>query len=367
MTKALPMLTALAAAALFGISAPLSKLLLAPSALGEVAPVPMAALLYLGSGLTALALLGLQRRGDVVSEARLQRGDVPWLVGALLAGGVAGPIVLMFSLRVTPGATASLLLNFEGVATTVIAALAFREAVGRRVWASMGLVTVASIVLTWASGERLGVSLGALGILGACVLWGLDNNLTRNIAAKNPLTIVAGKGLGAGVFSLVLAGLVSQPLPRLGAALGALLLGGLSYGVGITLYILALRDLGAARTSAIYSSAPFIGALVALPLFGEALEARFVVALVLMLAGTGLLVTERHAHEHHHGFLAHEHRHRHDDGHHDHDHAAQKRGAGEIPPSGWHAHPHDHLPQRHEHPHTPDLHHRHEHADEDGG
>ena len=359
MTQLLPMLTALAAAALFGISAPLSKILLSPSALGEVAPVPMASLLYLGSGLTALVLLSLQRRDATASEARLQRGDVPWLVGALLAGGVAAPIVLMFSLRVTPGATASLLLNFEGVATTVIAALAFREAVGRRVWGAMGLVTIAGIVLSWETGGGLGVSLGALGILGACVLWGVDNNLTRNISAKNPLTIVAGKGLGAGAFSLLLALLVGQPLPGLGAALGALLLGGVSYGVGITLYILALRDLGAARTSAIYSSAPFIGALVAFPLLGEAVEARFVVALVLMLAGTALLVTERHSHDHHHGFLTHEHRHRHDDAHHDHDH-----GDDGIPPSGRHAHPHDHLPQRHEHPHTPDLHHRHAHADE---
>lgn len=359
-SQLLPVLKALAAAVLFGINAPLSKVLLAPGRLGEVAPIPMAALLYLGSGLGALALLGLQRRtATAESEARLQRTDVPWLAGALLAGGVAAPIVLMFSLRVTPGTTASLLLNFEGVATTLIAALAFREAVGRRVWSAIGLITAASIVLSWEPGGRLGVSLGALGVLAACVLWGADNNFTRNISAKNPLTIVAVKGLGAGLFSLVLALLVGQPLPGLGAALGAMLLGSVSYGLSITLFILALRDLGAARTSALFSSAPFIGAGIAFVVLGERVQTQFLVALPLMLAGTVLLVTERHAHEHRHGFLAHEHRHRHDDAHHDHDHAP-----GEIPPGGWHSHPHKHPPRIHEHPHAPDLHHRHEHEDD---
>jgi drug/metabolite transporter (DMT)-like permease len=356
----LPVLKALAAAVLFGINAPLSKVLLAPGRLGEVAPIPMAALLYLGSGLGALALLGVRGRDTATeSEARLQRADAPWLVGALLAGGVAAPIVLMFSLRVTPGATASLLLNFEGVATTLIAALAFREAVGRRVWGAIGLVTAASIVLSWEPGGRLGVSLGALGVLAACVLWGVDNNFTRNISAKNPLTIVAVKGLGAGLFSLVLALLVGQPLPGIGAALSAMVLGSVSYGLSITLFILALRDLGAARTSALFSSAPFIGAAIAFVVLRERVQMQFLVALPLMMAGTVLLITERHAHEHRHGFLVHEHRHRHDDAHHHHQHAADR-----IPPSGWHSHPHEHPPEIHEHPHTPDLHHRHEHEDE---
>jgi drug/metabolite transporter (DMT)-like permease len=356
----LPVLKALAAAVLFGINAPLSKVLLAPGSLGEVAPIPMAALLYLGSGLGALALLGLQRRDTTTEpEARLQRTDVPWLAGALLAGGVAAPIVLMFSLRLTPGATASLLLNFEGVATTLIAALAFREAVGRRVWSAIGLITLASVVLSWEPGGRFGVALGALGVLAACVLWGIDNNFTRNISAKNPLTIVAIKGLGAGLFSLVLALLVGQPLPGIWAALSAMSLGSVSYGLSITLFILALRDLGAARTSALFSSAPFIGSLLSFAILGEAAGTQFLIALPLMLVGTALLVTEQHAHEHRHDFLTHEHRHRHDDAHHDHDHTP-----GEIPPNGWHSHPHEHSTQVHEHPHAPDLHHRHEHEEE---
>ncbi len=352
-----PVLKALAAALLFGINAPLSKVLLAPGGLGEVAPIPMAAFLYLGSGLGALALLRVRRQeATTESEATLRRGDLPWLAGALLAGGVAAPIVLMFGLRVTPGATASLLLNFEGVATTLIAALAFREAVGRRVWGAIGLITVASIVLSWEPGGRLGVSLGALGILAACVLWGVDNNLTRNISARNPLTIVAAKGLGAGLFSLLLALLVGQPLPRPGAALVAMTLGSVSYGLSIMFFILALRDLGAARTSAFFSSAPFVGALLSFAILGESVRTQFLAALPLMLVGTVLLVTEQHAHRHRHGFQAHEHRHHHDDAHHDHAHTP-----GEVPPNGWHSHPHEHAPQVHEHPHAPDLHHRHQH------
>ena len=356
----LPALKALAAAVLFGINAPLSKVLLAPGRLGEVAPITMAALLYLGSGIGALALLGLQRRDETAaSEARLQRHDLPWLAGALLAGGVAAPIVLMFSLRVTPGATASLLLNFEGVATTMIAALAFREAVGRRVWSAIGLITAATLVLSWEPQARLGISLGALGVLAACVLWGADNNFTRNISARNPLTIVAVKGLGAGLFSLMLALLVGQPLPSVGAALGAMLLGSVSYGLSITLFILALRDLGAARTSALYSSSPFIGALLSFVILRETVGMQFLIAMPLMLLGTALLVTEQHAHRHRHSFVTHEHRHHHDDAHHTHKHAP-----GEIPLGGSHSHPHKHLPLVHEHAHAPDLHHRHEHEAE---
>jgi drug/metabolite transporter (DMT)-like permease len=345
-------LQALLAALLFGLNAPLAKLLL-----GGVAPVPMAAFLYLGSGVGALALLLLLRVGGRAQvEARLQRADLPWLAGALLAGGVAAPIVLMFSLRVTPAATASLLLNFEGVATTLIAVLAFHEAGGRRVWGAVGLITLASILLSWESGGEWGLSAGALGVLAACTLWGVDNNFTRNISAKNPLTIVMVKGLGAGLFSTLLALLLGSPFPRPLTALGAMALGAVSYGLSITFFILALRDLGAARTSALFSTAPFIGTLLSLLIFREPVTLRLLGALPLMVAGTLLLVGERHAHRHHHAPLTHEHRHRHDDEHHTHPHPSV-----EVPPDGWHTHPHTHVAQTHDHPHAPDLHHRHEH------
>jgi drug/metabolite transporter (DMT)-like permease len=343
-----PILQALLAAALFGVSAPLSKALLS-----EVAPIPMAALLYLGSGVGSWLMMLFQARD---AEARLVRTDIPWLMGALLAGGVAAPIVLMFSLQVTPAATAALLLNFEGIATALIAALVFRESVGRQTWQSVILIFASSVLLSLELQDEWGFSVGALGILGACILWGIDNTFTRNISGKNPLTIVMTKGLGAGTVSLVLALITRQPLPGVVPFLGALLLGALSYGVGITIYIHALRGLGAARTGALYSTAPFIGMGFSFAIFREAPDLRFVVAFVVMVVGTWLLVAEKHEHRHEHPAMAHEHRHRHDDGHHSHLHTI-----GTASGDGYHSHTHQHETQDHQHAHTPDIHHRHRH------
>jgi len=211
-TRLYPMAQAILAAALFGASAPFAKLLL-----GEVQPIPLAALLYLGSGAGLLVFRCLQRIGNAPQgrEAQVSKSDVPWLVGAVLASGVAAPIVLLFGLRHTPAATASLLLNFEVVATTLLAALAFKEAIGRRVWWAIILVTAASILLSWNTGGEWGISAGAIGVLGACVLWGLDNNMTRNIAAKDPFVIVIIKGLGAGLCSLALALILRRAARRI--------------------------------------------------------------------------------------------------------------------------------------------------------
>ncbi len=350
-TQTISILQALLAAALFGVSAPLAKVLL-----GEVAPIAMAALLYLGSGAGAGLLLLIQPRN---AEARLVRSDVPWLLGAVVAGGVIAPIALMFSLQVTPAATAALLLNFESIATTLIAGIVFHESIGRRAWQSVALISLSSILLSLTPDGGWGFSIGALGILGACILWGIDNTFTRNISAKNPLVIVMIKGLGAGSFSLLLGQIVRQPLPTLTLALGAMLLGALSYGVGITLYIHALRGLGAARTGALYSTAPFIGMLLSFVLFREAPTVQFLVAFVVMALGTWLLVNEKHEHRHEHPDITHEHRHRHDDQHHDHTHAP-----GTEISDGYHSHPHHHAVQNHQHPHAPDIHHRHGHETE---
>ncbi len=205
----------------------------------------------------------IAKTGD--REARIEKSDAPWLLGAVLAGGVAAPIVLLFSLKNTPGATASLLLNFEGVATTLIAALVFRETVSRRAWWAIALVTLASITLSLNPLQGWGISAGALGIIAACVLWGLDNNFTRNISAKDPLVIVMIKGLGAGSFSLLLGWLLGYRLPGWDLVLKAFLLGSLSYGLSIILFIRALRGLGAARTSALFGTAPIAGVLVSFP------------------------------------------------------------------------------------------------------
>jgi drug/metabolite transporter (DMT)-like permease len=224
---------ALIAALLFGASAPLAKLLL-----GEIEPIPLAAFLYLGSGIGLLSIKLYQRihQRGLDNEAQITKPDLPWLAGAIFAGGVAAPIILLFSLRTTPAATASLLLCFEGVATTLIAFFAFKESISRRAWWAIGLITLASIFLSINPNAEWGFSLGALGIIAACILWGIDNNFTRNISAKDPLVIVTIKGLGAGSFSLALALMLDNQIPALSIILGAMVLGCLSYGISIVLF-----------------------------------------------------------------------------------------------------------------------------------
>ncbi|MDI6879090.1 MAG: EamA family transporter [Desulfitobacteriaceae bacterium] len=347
-----PMLKALFAAALFGASAPLSKLLL-----GEITPTLMASFLYLGSGI-GLFLMRYFPGSDTrfSDEARLTKNDWPWLIGALLAGGIAAPIVLMFGLKNTPASTASLLLNFEGVATTVIAVAAFKEAVGKHLWMAVLLITTASILLSWDSAGRWGFSLGSIWVLSACVLWGIDNNFTRNVSAKDPLSIVTIKGLSAGTFSLILSVILGFSLPSLKFVLLAMILGFFSYGLSIVLFIRALRELGSARTSALFGTAPFVGAVLSLLLFRENQSTLFFLSLPIMIMGAGFLLKEEHEHLHEHESTAHEHRHCHNEAHHTHCHSDNQ-----IPKSGYHSHVHEHESIIHEHQHTPDIYHRHAH------
>jgi drug/metabolite transporter (DMT)-like permease len=353
-TQFTPSLQAILAAILFGLSTPFSKLLL-----GDIDSVVLAACLYLGSGIGAGLMLALfsQRKKGALDEARLNKKDLGWLLGAVFSGGIAAPILLLLALKHTPGSTASLLLNFESVATAFIAVVAFKEAVGKRVGVAIGLVTLASILLTWNGNGGWGFSAGALGVVGACVLWGVDNNFTRNISSKNPLTIVTIKGLGAGTFSLLLSLVLGKPLPALGPLLLALLLGFISYGMSIMLFIFAMRGLGAARTSTLFGSAPFIGMLVSIPLLHEVPQGLFYVAIPLMLMGAWLMLSEGHRHSHYHLPEGHEHSHTHPDPHHEHRHANQADFVGE------HSHWHQHTLLEHEHPHAPDIHHRHMHED----
>lgn len=343
---------ALIAALLFGSSAPVSKLLL-----GSIEPLPLASLLYLGSGLGLLLLKGLQGliKPGSSAEAGIKKGDMKWLAGALLAGGVAAPIVLMFSLRAAPAATASLLLNFESVATALLAGLIFKEAVGWRVWAAVVFITAACILLSWDIGGSFGISLGAAGIVAACALWGLDNNLTRSISAKDPVSIVMIKGLGAGAVSLMLVMAADSRLPGIWTALAAMGLGFLLYGLSIVLFILAMRSLGSARTSAYFGAAPFAGAVMSLLIFPEAPNIMFFISIPVMILGAVLLLKERHSHMHIHEPITHEHRHSHTDGHHNHPH-----GGREAPLVHSHMHGHERI--EHSHPHAPDIHHRHGHT-----
>ncbi|MDR3601321.1 MAG: EamA family transporter [Desulfosporosinus sp.] len=347
-----PMLKALLAAALFGASAPLSKLLL-----GEIPPTLMASFLYLGSGI-GLYLQSYFRSTDkhFSDEARLTRNDWSWIMGAVGVGGIAAPIVLMFALKNTPASTASLLLNFEGVATTVIAVVAFKEAVGKRIWMAVLLITTASILLSWNSSGQWGFSLGAIGVLSACVLWGIDNNFTRNVSAKDPLSIVTIKGLSAGAFSLILSVILGFPLPPFKFVLLAMVLGYFSYGLSIVLFIRAMRELGAARTSALFGTAPFVGVALSLLLFRENQGTLFFFSLPIMIIGAIFLLKENHEHLHKHEITEHEHRHNHNDSHHTHGHSDN-----EIPKSGYHSHVHEHEFIIHKHQHTPDIYHRHAH------
>ena len=336
-------LQALFAALFFGASAPISKLLL-----GDVSPVLMAAFLYLGSG-TGISLVKLsQRLTSNQREAGIRRPDVKWLAGAIISGGILAPIILMISLKNTPASTVSLLLNFEGVGTTLIALFFFRESVSRRALAAIFVITLAGIFLSTNFAGGLGFSLGALGVILACVLWGVDNNFTRNISAKDPLTIVAWKGLVAGTFSLLLGLFLGQQLPALTTILSILLLGFLSYGLSTMLFIYSMRGLGAARTSALYGTAPLAGMLLSFIIFKDPITLLFIFAAMLMAAGALLLANEEHAHFHIHMPVVHEHGHKHDEFHtHDTIDVA-------------HSHEHDHPRTEHEHGHMPDIHHRHE-------
>ena len=342
-------LCALGAAALFGASTPFAKLLL-----GQVSPLALAAILYLGSGIGLAAWLALRP-----GSARLTgfaRSDWAWIGAAILAGGVAGPILLMSGLARSDAASASLLLNLESVLTALIAWTVFRENVDRRVFAGMVAIVAGGVVLSAGAPPSAGGLLGPALVAAACLAWAIDNNLTRRVSGGDAATLACLKGLVAGAVNLALALSLGHALPGTAGWMGAGLLGFFGYGVSLTLFIVALRHLGTARTGAYFSVAPFFGAALALPLLGERPDLAFWIAGALMALGVWLHVSERHEHRHAHEAMEHEHEHVHD-AHHQHAHAP-----------GWdgrepHFHPHRHAPLVHSHPHYPDLHHRHPHGD----
>lgn len=342
---------ALVSAALFGASTPLAKLLLGAG----VSPWLLAGLLYLGSGLGLLFILLARRAfGLVITEAPLRHTDLPWLAAVALFGGIAGPAMLMLGLASTPASTASLLLNLEGLATMAIAWLVFRENVDHRLLLGAGAILAGALALSF-SGPLDGVGLGGLAIAGACLAWGIDNNLTRKLSSADPLQITAVKGVVAGTVNLVLALANGAQLPSANITMAAGLLGLAGYGVSLILFVLALRHLGTARTGAYFSTAPFLGAVLAIAFLGEPATLPLLIAAILMAGGVWLHLSERHAHNHSHEALEHEHRHTHDD-HHQHLH--DDGTAGDV----THSHRHRHEPLTHRHPHFPDLHHRHRHS-----
>jgi drug/metabolite transporter (DMT)-like permease len=224
---------------------------------------------------------------------------------------------------------------------------------GQRIWIAVSCITVASVLLSLDLKGQWGISLSAIGVLVACVLWAIDNNLTRHVSAKDPVVIVIFKGVGAGLFSLALAFILSTPVPSPWLVLSAMLLGFFSYGLSLVFFILSMRSLGAARTSAFFGTAPFIGVVISLALLKESPDLLFTASFPIMVLGAVLLLSEKHGHEHFHEAIVHEHRHDHEDGHHAHNHQEQ------IPAHTSHSHPHEHETTEHSHVHTPDIHHRH--------
>lgn len=341
---------AMLSAALFGASTPAAKLLL-----GTVHPALLAGLLYCGAGI-GIALL--RRLFPVIAsgapEVPLTRTEVPWLAGAIVAGGVIGPLLLMAGLAHTGAATASLLLALEGAATALLAWFIFHEHVDGRIATGMLFLVAGALALAWTGTPTLQNMIGPLAIVGACLAWGLDNNLTRKVSLADPLQIVQLKGLIAGPFNLLQGLVAGAALPAFGTVAAAGVVGFLGYGVSLALFVVALRHLGAARTGAYFSTAPFIGSTVAIALLGESLTLQFALAGVLMGIGVWLHLTENHAHTHDHDAMTHNHPHVHDE-HHRHDHGPLD------PPGEPHTHAHRHTPMRHRHAHVPDMHHTHRH------
>src|SRR5712691_10196478 len=287
---------AVLAAVLFGASTPFSKILL-----GQTEPVLLAGLLYVSSGI-GLAIWSWfrSRSKGGMREAQLKRSDFSWLGGAILAGGIIGPVLLMVGLAVTPASSASLLLNLEGVFTAMLAWFVFKENFDRRIAWGMAAITSGSVLLSWGGRLDVGVPWGALAIAGACLAWGIDNNLTRRVSAGDPVQIAAAKGLVAGTVNLTIAIAIGTRVPGFLTMTMAALVGFFGYGVSLTLFVLALRHIGTARTGAYFSFAPFVGALISLVILRDHLTYQFLIAAALMGVGVCFHLTEPHEHNQNH-------------------------------------------------------------------
>lgn len=338
----------IAAAILFGLSAPVSKRLLL-----DVSPLMLASLLYLGAGAAlVIAAPFLPRRAR--REAPLRRADVPLLAGIVVTGGIIGPLLMLLGLQRVSGVAGSLLLNLEAVFTILVALVVFREHLSRREMGGAALIVGGAIALSYAPGGLRAQWIGVACIALACMSWAFDNNWTQRLSIRDPFAVVRIKTLGAGTCTLVLALLLGQRLPPAPILIASLVLGIFSYGVSILLDAYALRHIGAAREAAFFATAPFMGAIAAVPLLGERPRVVDVVALLMMAAGVTILFRSRHEHTHTHTTIEHEHVHVHDE-HHQHEHLPGDSAAAP------HAHLHRHDPLTHAHPHVSDIHHRHDH------
>ncbi|TYC84266.1 EamA family transporter [Acetobacterium wieringae] len=339
---------AILAALLFGMNAPFSKLLLE-----EIDPLFLAALLYLGAGLgmTILTVLNKTRR-TASKEARLTKKELPAVIMMILLD-IAAPIFLLMGISLTNSSTAALLGNFEIAATSIIAMIFFKEAIGKRMWVAIGFISLASIILTISDAMTINLSIGAVFVILACICWGFENNCTRNLSIKDPVQVVVLKGFGSGLGALLIAAIWGDLSGSLIDIILAMALGFVAYGLSIFFYVKAQRGLGASRTSAYYAAAPFMGVLISWLVLKEPITVSFLMALAIMLLGTWLALSEDHEHAHTHLEETHDHSHNHDDEHHLH--------ADHPPVKGEHCHEHTHNNTVHSHCHLPDVHHRHLH------
>jgi drug/metabolite transporter (DMT)-like permease len=343
---------ALGAAALFGISTPLAKGLIATAA-----PQLIAGLLYLGSGLGLGTYWVYARSRRLPNETPLSRSDLPWLSGAIIAGGIVAPVLLLLGLSRTEASGASLLLNLEGVFTATLAWFAFRENFDRRIALGMFAILLGAALLSWQGAIRFGGMVGPLLVVAACFAWGIDNNLTQKVSASDPVQTTALKGIVAGIVNTSIAIVLGASRPAWYQILAAMALGLVSYGLSLVLYVRALRALGTARTGAYFALAPFVGAVLSLIIWHDPITPALLGAAGFMAIGVWLHISELHEHEHVHEAMVHDHAHVHDE-HHRHTHSPDDPPVTDPVP---HRHRHEHEPLVHTHHHYPDLHHRHGH------
>lgn len=344
-----PLLATLSAA-LFGISPVLCKLVI-----GEMSPILLAGLLYMGSGI-GLSFVLVRQRINIVREIRgISRIHRRKLLGAVLAGGVIAPLCLVYGIKYGRASEVALLLNLETVATTVIAWLVFKEQVSSNVWAGKVLIVLAASFIILKSPEGVAFSVSGVLVVLACIFWGIDNNLTRDVDEMPATALAAIKGYCAGLFNITLAAVIGFGTIEIHQAGGALLIGAFSYGASLVLFIGALRKIGSARSSTYFAIGPFIGVLSSLILLREHPPTFFWLATALMLAGVLCLYRERHEHPHLHETVRHRHQHTHGPDEH-HRHLHDEEDSAEP-----HDHYHVHEQLTHTHVHWPDTHHRHVH------
>ena len=346
-TKNLATMYAIAAAALYAINVPFSKILL-----NYVQPTMMATFLYLGAGLGMLGYsIASKATGKAVSNESLTKKELPYTIAMVILDIVA-PILLMFGIKSSNAANVSLINNFEIVITSLIALFVFKEIISRRLWIAIALVTISSAILSFEGVGAFDFNVGSLFIFGACLCWGIENNCTRMISNKSSIEIVIIKGVFSGLGSLVVALTIGESIPSVLWMVSVLLLGFVAYGLSIYFYVMAQKDLGAAKTSAYYSIAPFLGVAFGMLIFRERPAMQFYVALVVMIVSTYFMIKDsielQHTHEHSH---THTHEHCHGDIVHVHEHTHTHTHI-HVHGEDINNHDHNHQDMSHEHLHT---------------